>query len=904
MNFRPIHPCSMVENFSKKYCQVLLLLAVILIPTALVAQGPCTSPFTICQTNVDGSGLPIHMPITEGMTVSTFSDCLDVCQYVVAVYDTSDVSTAPGTDVNWAPFRYSGPGDPTDPANTDAWTAANLGPIFGIALSDEPSPSIYVTATPIRFPVSACPSVPFGDMGPGGVYKLDGLDGTICPIAALPTSFTGSGAVASLGQVDHYTLPDGKERLYVSSFEDGLIYMIPLPQNCVTPVDNNTLPTFDHGIEGRVQELDGQGNPLTPIVDTPETVLTPHGRRIWGLRINEPESRLYYAVWNTTVTGIDPNADNEIWSVEINPLDGDFVPNSARREITIPELNGFEFPVADIAFECGNRMVFSQRGVNTILGDSQPHEGLTLEYTGSHLAWVASDTDKFHVGNVFDGTNACGGIDFDADGNVIATGNALHLTTGSAIYGFAIIPSTGSNVIPLPAGQTHMQDSYLVDVDCDISTGGLDKTKIFDVECYRPVSNNCGTGCRTDNATVLCGSEDNTGDFTLTFDVVNNSGFEVHKLLIPGLVGGIAVSPNIIDMVPPLANGDTAIGIQLTLTGGNAGDIVCIPMSLMSKDDAGELFECCGTEVCIEIPPCCLSITGESIALDADGNSVYTFTVTNLAGEAPNVADHLFMDVVSPAGVTITDEWQALPSLADGSSTQLSTVIIGAQPGQEICFQITIHDATLNECCGIVHCITMPGGEPGPGPCIPDLVCKPVGDIDGDDILEVVLQWTVPATDDCCPGDMIILANDVVVGSANPFAGSVTIDCIDGQICIACNNADGTLEIQACCDVVCQPFLPPPVEFLRADSNSDGSFDIADVVQTLNFLFHAEVIPCLVALDANDDNSIDIADAIFSLEALFSGGPTPWPPYQNCGVDETPGDLNCETFPACINSND
>ncbi|MGB1772648.1 MAG: hypothetical protein ACPHP7_10490, partial [Planctomycetota bacterium] len=49
----------------------------------------------------------------------------------------------------------------------------------------------------------------------------------------------------------------------------------------------------------------------------------------------------------------------------------------------------------------------------------------------------------------------------------------------------------------------------------------------------------------------------------------------------------------------------------------------------------------------------------------------------------------------------------------------------------------------------------------------------------------------------------------------------------------------------------------------------------------------------------NDDETIDIADAIFSLDALFGGGPSPWPPHQNCGTDETPGSLGCEYFPAC-----
>lgn len=840
------------------------------------------------------------MPIEPGMSVSTFFGCMDPDQYVVAVFDTRDpVLNAPGTDLLWTPTRYAGPGTGTNPLDPDAWTAANLGQVFGVTLDDSVPPNIYVSATVMPGTFPGCSGALFGPQGPGGIYKLDGGTGQIAGFASLV-----SDPSAGLGQLDHVQFPSGNETIYVSNLSDGLITALSVPAGTITD-------TFDHGIEG----LNAAG--LPPIADDPDVTVTATGRRIWGLRINESENRLYYAVWNTTTLTAplgnepDPLNDNEIWSVEVDPTTGLFITGSATLEATIPALESFnqmwENPVSDIAFECGTRMVVTQRGAffNGVNWATNGHHTRALEFTGAHLAWTMSPVDKFNVGSYGNGANTSGGIDFDADGNVVATGDALHFGSSSvpcpftdSIYGFAIVPSTGGGLAcPFTI------DSYLIDNDC-VNDGSQDKFFPFDVEVCRPVSNNCGTSCRTENATILCGSETNSGDFTLTFDVVNDSGFEVHKLLIPGLVGGIGVSPNIIDMVPPLANGDTATGIQLTLTGGNAGDFVCIPMSLMSKDDAGELFECCGTEVCIEIPPCCLSITGETITLDADGNSVYTFTVTNLAGEAPAVADHLFMDVISPAGVTITDEWQALPSLGDGSSTQLSTVIIGAQPGQEICFQITIHDATLNECCGIVHCITMPGEGPGPGPCIPSLLCKPLGDANADGVLDVLLSWPVPNTDDCCPGDLIILSNGNVVGSANPFAGSVTVDCIDGQYCIACNAADGTLQIQACCDVTCTPLLPPPVEFLRGDSNSDGSFDIADVVQTLNFLFASEAVPCLVALDANDDDFVDIADGIYSLEALFGGGPSPWPPYQTCGTDGTPGDLDCEDFPACISAND
>ena len=311
-----------------------------------------------------------------------------------------------------------------------------------------------------------------------------------------------------------------------------------------------------------------------------------------------------------------------------------------------------------------------------------------------------------------------------------------------------------------------------------------------------------GASCSTENPIIECGSATTSDEFTLTFDVVNNSGFDVTKLVIPGLVGGVTVSPNIIDVFIP--DDETLFGVQLFLNGGNAGDIVCIPVGLLAKDATGELFECCGTEVCVELPACCMDISGELFSLDLEGNLIYDFSVTNFSGDAPILAEHLFMSVISPPGAFFAEEWHALNGLLDGAPAQpLSTVIYGAVPGDTICFQVTIHDATLSECCGIVHCVD-------------------------------------------------------------------------------------TL-----------PFTSPPPEFLRGDANSDGAFDISDVVGSLDYLFQGQSVPCLVALDSNDDETVDIGDTIFSLEALFGGGPSPWPPYQQCGVDETSGNLGCEYFPAC-----
>ena len=415
-----------------------------------------------------------------------------------------------------------------------------------------------------------------------------------------------------------------------------------------------------------------------------------------------------------------------------------------------------------------------------------------------------------------------------------------------------------------------------------------------------PGSAGTGVSCAIENPIIECGSATTSDEFTLTFDVVNNSGFDVTKLVIPGLIGGVSVSPNIIDVNLP--NNDTLTGVQLVLNGGNAGDIVCIPVGLMATDDTGELFECCGTEVCVELPACCMDISDESITVNAaNGDAEYTFTVTNLGGLTPTVAGHLFMSVVSPPGVAISNEWHDLGTLNDNDSITLSTIISGAQPGAEICFQITMHDATLNECCGIVHCITIPGG--GTEPCVLVEGCTLGEDFDSDGVLDVEIFWN-PAKAAVCCLEMTVFLDGVKYMSVDPNAGSAQIlssidnlGSMSGTWCLHCfDPAVGEFVEQGCCVI---PFAPPPPEFLRGDANSDGAFDISDVIGSLDYLFQGQSVPCLVALDSNDDETVDIGDTIFSLEALFGGGPSPWPPYQQCGVDETSGNLGCEYFPAC-----
>ncbi|MFN0060784.1 MAG: dockerin type I repeat-containing protein [Planctomycetota bacterium] len=88
-------------------------------------------------------------------------------------------------------------------------------------------------------------------------------------------------------------------------------------------------------------------------------------------------------------------------------------------------------------------------------------------------------------------------------------------------------------------------------------------------------------------------------------------------------------------------------------------------------------------------------------------------------------------------------------------------------------------------------------------------------------------------------------------------------------------------------------------DFVRGDVNADGSFNIADAVSGLSYLFGGGPLGCADALDSNDDGATNIADPILILSALFSAGPSPAAPFPACGPDPTLDGLDCATFDAC-----
>ena len=90
------------------------------------------------------------------------------------------------------------------------------------------------------------------------------------------------------------------------------------------------------------------------------------------------------------------------------------------------------------------------------------------------------------------------------------------------------------------------------------------------------------------------------------------------------------------------------------------------------------------------------------------------------------------------------------------------------------------------------------------------------------------------------------------------------------------------------------------VLFRRGFINRDDRVDLGDDIFMLNYIFAGGAAPgCMDAADVNDDGELDIADPIYLLGWQFRDGPPPPPPFEICGADTTPDDLDCATFPLC-----
>lgn len=607
---------------------------------------------------------------------------VDDSQGVLTVYDLTGQSSAP-LDTDWPVLTYS----------HQDWVRSQMGSLFGVALDDRGN--IYTSHTAIYFTDTVGA---IGDQ-PGQIYKADAITGNPTVFATLPNNSDPLIAASAFGISESYPglgnlcFDVEKQMVYVTNFEDGRIYRIDATGTC--------LSTWDHatGIVNDCSPEAGDGEGAAPL-----------GERVWG--VQSFNGRVYYSVWVEDAGAIDLVNANQIWSVQYDAL-GEFIAGTEQLEITMPIIfSDHSNPVADIAFSQAGKMMLAERSmitdVDTPRFNSGAHRSRALEYMCDEDGrWIPS-ASTFGSGSG-SGTNCAGGCDYSyattPDDRVWVTGDALHLTTPDNLYGFQGLPQAGGTVT----------NSILIDMDADVIQ--QDKYGIGSVEisCPGQIQAPCAT---VSNEELLC-DLDGSGNYTLTFDLTNNSGQDVQYLLVLPEAGYNIVPSGLISLPSLLLDGDTT-QVTLTFNGGFPGDQLCFTLSLNTSD----FEECCAIEQCITVPDCdCAQIHDESIECLSDGSGcfIYTFDVDNLTTET---IFYSYFVPTSPAGVTIDtgfadpSRWDFPPMVSFGTET-VSIIICGAMPGEEVCFLMTLHTEGLDECCSFEVCLTAPECDPA-GECPAD----------------------------------------------------------------------------------------------------------------------------------------------------------------------------------------
>jgi hypothetical protein len=380
-------------------------------------------------------------------------------------------------------------------------TAAQVGQVFGVALDDAPSPSIFIAST-ANFGLhrtadnSAWMPGMFGPLGPAAIYRLDAANGYQPQPFAQVTLGGRQNTGAGLGNIAYDRF---NKQVFVSDLETGMIHRL-------RAADGTDLGTWDHGTQGRANFLDVESKApksLPPIAFDPASRalvndcpggdfsrspecwnIAQSGRRVWGLGVmrnaQSAETRLYYSVNSSPAFGNgawsqapEDEKRNSVWSVRLAP-DGSFDGTDVRREFLLPDFfgkpedvarAGYSSPVSDISFQaCGSQpvMLVAERGTQRNLGldaddaFATPHEARSLRYEyDSQNGW--RPIGRYDVGSYVRGqegmpymrANCAGGATFaygyDANFNAIDRGKTDQFVWNS---GDALCSPEGPCMIP------------------------------------------------------------------------------------------------------------------------------------------------------------------------------------------------------------------------------------------------------------------------------------------------------------------------------------------------------------------------------------------------------------------------------------------------------------------------
>ncbi len=332
----------------------------------------------------------------------------------------------PPPNANYLAPKYSQP----------LWDQNNLGKIFGITLDSYGN--IYVAAT----------TVYGSNPTPNKIRRIDAESGAITDFATLPNSGP------AFGNLNYDCV---SETIYVSNHEDGRVYQVDM--------NGEVVSTYHHATGDVTLGLPADAG-------EPNGAFAPLGERVWAVQSHF--GRLYYSVWVEHSQTVNPNRDNEIWSVAYVDDGGVPDPTTAQKEFDVPTNDGtLSIPVSDLGFAHDGWMLIAQR---TMYGDSSTsaHQSTTYDYAFMDGAWVSQGTN-YVVGELLP-YSAAGGVDHDfvENGYVWMTGDALDFYTPAVVYGLQGTPYGGGGV----------ETSTLIDLDGEITQ--QDKTVYGDVELPIP----------------------------------------------------------------------------------------------------------------------------------------------------------------------------------------------------------------------------------------------------------------------------------------------------------------------------------------------------------------------------------------------------------------------------------
>ena len=179
----------------------------------------------------------------------------------------------------------------------------------------------------------------------------------------------------------------------------------------------------------------------------------------------------------------------------------------------------------------------------------------------------------------------------------------------------------------------------------------------------------------------------------------------------------------------------------------------------------------------------------------------------------------------------------------------------------------------------------------------PDYFIKDINDTDGIWQAVVLYSFASPPVKFLKPltGEPILTVYyrvDSTASVGDTFIVTLSNDCGSNLFGDSLGN-----DVYACLYKQVIVTLSEP-EFIRGDANANGGVNVTDCSYILNHLLPNPDFPCEDASDCNDDGTLTIVDASYLLNNLLPSPNLP-PPNGTCGVDPTPDDLNCDSFPPC-----